>query len=320
VLRPWKEFRIEPSLDVDREENRFYALSNGCYVYVIVTSPEYPLALAVEAIDELCRGMTTMRDTGENQNRRLRLWSWTKLSKDKKYSMRLGLCITIAKRYSLREPGCILYDYEMEPGKFQSYDNAIKTYLEIRDQQEWSDRMAILQEQTAMVEQQVRETFLQEVQNRKDFERINEKARDLLEQAQIFRERAAELRLRTKTKNTIRRIFTGVSVVVGGATFLLMGGLEQPFLFAASSALDNVVSQGIETAIGSTIAGTIGYIISPGVAETYFWSRKKVLKLRQGFGVHSRMNCIVKDDAEIPELAPTQTQDSNMSDDLATEE
>jgi hypothetical protein len=107
--------------------------------------------------------------------------------------------------------------------------------------------------------------------------------------------------------------------VVGGVTFLLMGGLKQPFLFAASSAFDNVVGQGIEMAIGSSIAGTLGYIISIGIADTYFWSRKEVLKLRRGFGLHSSTVNKVRnfyDDAEYPDLAPTRTQDSNWSDDL----
>jgi hypothetical protein len=98
----------------------------------------------------------------------------------------------------------------MEPEKFQSYDNAVKAYLEIRDQQ----RLDV--GHTAMVEQQVRESFLQEVQNMDHLLDLFKKSQDLLEQVQVFREKASELRLRTKTKNSIRRLFTGLSLWLVG--------------------------------------------------------------------------------------------------------
>ena len=274
------------------------------------------MVLAVEAMDELCRGMATMPEKWGDRKLRRRLGPWTKLSKSERFSMRLGLCIAIAKRYSLREPGCVLYEYEMEPENFQSYDDAVKTYLEIRDQQEWSLKISTITEQTEVAEQQVRETYLQQLQNVDNLERLNEKSKELLEQAAVFRTRAAELRMRTKTRRNIRRVVTGISIVVGGTSFLLLGGLEQPFLFAAESILDSVVGQGIETALGAAVAGALGYIISPGIAEAYFWSRKKVLKLSRGFGFDSRKAGAPNFDADIPDLAPTRTFDTDVSDDL----
>jgi hypothetical protein len=64
-------------------------------------------------------------------------------------------------------------------------------------------------------------------------------------------------------------------MVIGGFSLVLMGGLDQPILFAADTLLENIAGQGVEAALGAAL----GYLLANGAVESCFWAQTRVFRL-----------------------------------------
>jgi tetrahydromethanopterin S-methyltransferase subunit F len=272
------EGRIEPAAPASSEEpgeEKLYAVVLPRAAYVIVASPDYPAALAIGAVDELCEADRSDDDDGGGGGGGGKASSssdWRQgWRRPARCPRRLQHCVSLLNRYSLREPGCLLYEYEADPEPFRDYEDDIRAYLQARDRQEREVRAAAMRDGVETARQRAEDNLRELTRNCEDCQRLLEKSEDLREQAKVFYRRARLARARMST----RRIVRIGGMVIGGFSLVLMGGLDQPILFAADTLLENIAGQGVEAALGAAL----GYLLANGAVESCFWAQTRVFRL-----------------------------------------
>lgn len=222
----------------------------GKWVYIAITSQEYPMILAVEMIDYLHdqKPRTYLRDNGNA------LADW---------------CQTVTTRYNDIAPGSHLHSVMEHPGSWNGeYQQAVANYCRTR-------RMEMLQAQVDHVADIMHNNIQLELRRIPDLERLAEQSLDLMEQAQVFRKNARMLRDAVEGEHRSQIVQRGWRlgfVTIGAGTALATGGLDQPFLWAVSTLAENIVTQAIETVLG----GLAGYFVASQITKAYYWSQRMI--------------------------------------------
>jgi hypothetical protein len=257
-------YRIEKQMEETGE--LFYAMKIGDFVYVVLTSNNYPCFLTAECIDEL----SSIHAQQESNASR-----WTLKGKAEKKTVNLRLCVSILTKYSEDEPGCILYDIR-KGGYPAEYIDAVNKYVQERKMYEDKVRAEELKQQVCELQAQLAANIHQARENIVDAEALQKLADENLRQSLIFRQNAAEMKLRMARKRRQRVItvaLTLTSASVGGIGALAAGGFSDALIVPL---VDEALGQLIEMTFGIVVGGASGYSVSVQVT-TWFWAQKLVV-------------------------------------------